>query len=361
MKGEVWVVGETDRGSLAESTPGVATLGSAVAGQAGLIPVGILVGDGIAEAEALAAYVPHVLKVGLPPHGDWVDPADAAAAIAHLARQRGPAYLLVPGTPWGRSVAGSLAARLGWGVISNAQRITWDDGPVIETIVFRSETRVQSRFAAEHGIVTVQPNVTPPVKLGGPGAFEQVEIRLVHEERSQVRRVERSTVATQPLAAVRPALEGSRVVVAGGAGVGSADAWRVVEQLADALGGAVGASRPPVDLGWAPPGCQVGQSGKTIRPDLYVALGVSGEILHRMGMRAARTVVAVSLDPDAPFRAHADLFVVADLHELVPALLAEIDARRHARTGHAMPVNQTSASAANEDAPWTHRPDPAAT
>jgi electron transfer flavoprotein alpha subunit len=323
MSGEIWIIGESDEGQLGQSTPGVATLGCALAGQAGRVPVGVLVGDGIAEAsQAFAAYVPRVLSRELPPQADWVDPTDVAAVIAALVQQRAPAYLLVPGTPSGRVLAGSLAARLGWGIITSAQAVTWAEGPLVETVVFRSETRIDSRFATDHGIITVQPNTIRPAELAAPGAVEHVEVDIA-AIRSPIRRVERSRAPAQARIPAQASLEGARVVVAGGAGVGSAEAWPVVEQLAAALRGAVGASRPPVDKGWVPLSIQIGQTGKTIRPDLYVALGISGEILHRVGMRAARTVVAVSLDPDAPFRAHSDLFVVADLHELVPALLAE--------------------------------------
>jgi electron transfer flavoprotein alpha subunit len=321
MSGEIWVIGESSEGQLAASTPGIATLGCEIAAEAGLVPVGVLVGDDVTgTGEALAAYLPRVLAGQLPPHGDWLDPSDAAAVIASLVLARSPAYLLVAGTPSGRALAGCLAARLGWGIITSAQGLSWNDGLVVDTVAFKSETRIRSRFAAEHGIVTVQPNTVRPAALAAPGSVERIAVDG-GGERSAVRRVERNRVPAQP------SVEAARVVVAGGAGVGSAEAWPVVEQLAAALQGAVGASRPAVDRGWVPLSIQIGQTGKTIRPDLYVALGISGEVQHRVGMRAARTVVAVNLDPDAPIRSHSDLFVVADLHELVPALVAEIGNR----------------------------------
>jgi electron transfer flavoprotein alpha subunit len=271
-----------------------------------------------------------VLCVELPGGEGWIDPADVAGAIGTLVRQRGPAYLMAPATPWGRMIAGSLAARLGWGILTGAQTVTWQDGPVVETSVFRSETRVRSRFAGPHGIITVQPNAVAP-RSAGTGLIEHILADRGRAGRPPTRRVTRSRVAPEPGLPARVPLESARVVVAGGAGVGSAAAWSQVEELASALHGAVGASRPPVDMGWAPLILQIGQTGKSIRPDLYIALGISGEILHRVGMRAARTVVAVDSNPDTPMRAHADLFVVADLNEFLPALLAEL--RREERGG----------------------------
>ena len=327
MRDEIWIIGESDDGQLVRTSAGVATLGCALAKQAGLAPVGILVGDGIADASrAFATYVPRVLGVELPLQADWADPTDIAAVIAALAEERAPAYLLVPATPWGRALAGSLAARLDWGIITSAHAVTWEDGPIVETVAFSSETRIESRFVTDHGIITVQPNTVLPAALAAPGAIDHVQLDA-GAERSPIRRVERHRVPTLARVPAQASLEAARVVVVGGAGVRDAEGWALVEQLAAALRGAVGASRPPVDRGVVPLSIQVGHTGKTIRPDLYVALGISGEILHRVGMRAARTVMAVNLDPDAPFRAHADLFVVADLHVFVPALLAEIESR----------------------------------
>jgi electron transfer flavoprotein alpha subunit len=324
VSGGVWVIGELDEGRLAPTTPGVATLGCHLAEQARMGAVGVLVGENLRDAgRAFAAFMPSVLCVELPGDEGWVDPADVAAAICALVEHRDPAYLVAPATPWGRTVAGSLAARLGWGILTGAQAVTWDEGPIVQTSVFRSETRVRSRFAGPHGIITVQPNITAPAPAHS-GVVEHVLGDRGRAARSPTRRIARSRVAPEAGLPAPVPLESARVVVAGGAGVGSAAAWQQIEELAAALHGTVGASRPAVDRGWAPLAMQIGQTGKSIRPDLYIALGISGEILHRVGMRAARTVVAVDINPDAPIRSHADLFVLADLSEFVPALLAEL-------------------------------------
>ncbi|HSS35852.1 MAG TPA: electron transfer flavoprotein subunit alpha/FixB family protein, partial [Patescibacteria group bacterium] len=123
-------------------------------------------------------------------------------------------------------------------------------------------------------------------------------------------------------------IEEARVIVAGGRGVGGPEGFRVVESLADALGGAVGATRAAVDSGWIPYGQQIGQTGKIVKPALYVALGISGAIQHKVGMQTADTIVAVNRDPDAPIAEFADLFVVGDLFEVVPAIVAALTARK---------------------------------
>jgi electron transfer flavoprotein alpha subunit len=122
-------------------------------------------------------------------------------------------------------------------------------------------------------------------------------------------------------------IEEARIVVAGGRGVGGPDGFRVVEEIAEALGGAVGATRAAVDAGWIPYAQQIGQTGKIVKPQLYLALGISGAIQHKVGMQTAETIVAVNRDPDAPIVEFADLAIIADLFEVAPALLAELRAR----------------------------------
>lgn len=344
MTGDIWVVGELRGGSLAPSTPGIASLAVQVAARAGSAATAVLVGDRLSAAgRTLAAFVPRVLCLELPGPDAVIDGVSAAGSIAALAEGAAVDHILVPATPWGRTVAGSLAARLGWGIITGAESITWADGPVVETVELVSECRVRSGFTARHGIVTVQPNLTSPVALTVPGEVHVVRVAVAALPQSRIRRLELSRAPSPRPGGEPPELENASVVVAGGAGVGSPATWLLVEQLADALGAAIGATRPAVDRGWAAPNAQIGQTGKTISPDVYIALGISGEILHRAGTRTARAVIAINLDDRAPFREHADLFVVADLRELVPELLAEIHRRRvDAQAGCPVPPSDAS-------------------
>jgi electron transfer flavoprotein alpha subunit len=214
-----------------------------------------------------------------------------------------------------------VSALTGWGVLVNAIGVTWDDGPVVEMSVFGGKLTTTSRFTGEQGIVTVRPNVVPAEPAAKPGSVETAnvdgDLRL-----PLVKVVDRVAAAD----AAAP-IEEARVIVAGGRGMGGPDGFKVVEELAEALGGAVGATRAAVDAGWIPYAQQIGQTGKIVKPALYLALGISGAIQHKVGMQTADTIVAVNRDPDAPIAEFADLFVVGDLFEVAPAILAALRAR----------------------------------
>lgn len=318
MSKAVWAVGEVDGGGLVSSTPGIATLARDLGGDEA---VGLIVAADNSQAAAdLARYLPHVV-LARTPEGTYVTPSALAPYIARLVRERQPSYLLIPGTPFGRELAGALSAHLQWGVLANAIDISWEKGFETRSVVFRSDVRVRSEFTADHGIVTVQPHAATQSAMDAQGTIETIDVPAA-ELGSQVQRTELVTEAAQS------SVEGARVVVAGGAGVGTKEAWALVESLAAALDGAVGASRPAVDKGWAPYSQQIGQTGKTVRPDLYIALGISGEVQHRVGMRMAKTVVAIDTSLEAPFAEHADLFVNADLNEIVPPLTENVIAAR---------------------------------
>jgi electron transfer flavoprotein alpha subunit len=319
----IWTIGEIDDGRLLPSSAGVATLARRFGAAAGREVVGLVAGvEPETAATELAAYVPRVLGVPVRTADGWLTPSMIAPVIARLVAEHAPAHLLLPATPGGRELAGALVANLGWGVLANAVDLAWDGQALVDTVIFKVDMRVRSSFTSDHGLITVQANVVAPEVLETTGLVEMVDAA------SEAGSAAPSVHLLERVRVPAPAsVEGARVVVAGGAGIGGADRWPLVESLADALNGAVGASRPPVDAGWVPFSQQVGQTGKSVRPDLYVALGISGEVQHRVGMRTARTVVAVNSDPDAPIRQFADLFVIADLHEIVPGLVASIQDR----------------------------------
>ena len=325
MAGTIWVIAETNAdGSLAKSSTEVATLARSLAEAAGGQAAGIVVAaDPNAAALELAGYVARVVAVAEPAaEGNaWAQVA-AQRAAAMLASEP-PAAVLTGAGPDGRDVAGTLAALLDRPVLVNATAVAWEgSGPSVQMSVFGGKLITTSAFAdAEWGIVTVRPNVVTAEKSASAGAVENLapgpDLSL-----PLVKLVERIDEA----AAALP-IEEARVIVAGGRGVGGEDGFALVQQIADALGGAVGATRAAVDSGWIPYAQQIGQTGKIVKPQLYLALGISGAIQHKVGMQTAGTIIGINRDPDAPIAEFADLVVVGDLFEVGKALLAELAAR----------------------------------
>jgi electron transfer flavoprotein alpha subunit len=320
----LWVVGQpTAEGGLAHISAEVATLGRTLAEQAGTDVTGVVIAaDPQTAAKDLATYVPRVLAVTEAATGDHAWATIAAERIAALARQHEPDYILLGADPDGRDLAGVLSVLLEWGVLVNATGVAWTDGgPAVEMSVFGGKLITSSRFTGSHGIVTVRPNVVTAEAAATPG---KVDATAVDGDTSlpAVSVVDRITEA----GAAAP-IEEARVIVAGGRGIGGPDGFKLVEELADELGGAVGATRAAVDSGWINYSQQIGQTGKIVKPQLYLALGISGAIQHKVGMQTAETIVAVNRDPDAPIAEFADLLVVGDLFEVAPAILAELRSR----------------------------------
>ena len=324
MPGAIWVHGETNtEGGLARISTEVATVGRALAEAAGAELVGVVVAsDPGAAAQELARFVPRVLAIAEPATADHAAGTIVAERLAALVERKQPRLILTGAGPEGRDLAGVLSALLGWGVLVNATAVTWTDGgPQVEMSVFGGKLNTSSRFTGERGIITVRPNVVTAEPATQPGSVEPVavdgELRL-----PRVRVVERIEEATASLP-----IEEAKVIVAGGRGMGGPDGFRLVQELADELDGAVGATRAAVDAGWINYSQQIGQTGKIVKPRLYLALGISGAIQHKVGMQTAESIIAVNRDPDAPIAEFADIVVVGDLFEVVPALLTELRAR----------------------------------
>ncbi len=323
--GAIWAIGEVVDGRATRLSTEVATVARSLAAASGRQAVAVVVGADPGRAAAdLAAFVPRVVAIAAPLATERPTAAVAAPRIAALARSEDPDYLVIGATPDGRDLAGLLAALLDLGVLANAIDVAWDPavGPTVESSILGGRVLTTSAFTAGRGIILVGPNVIAAVAAGSSGSVDEPVVD-VGTEAPAVRIVE--WVAAEAVAA---AIEEARIVVAGGRGVGGPEGFRVVEELAEVLGGAVGATRAAVDAGWIPYAQQIGQTGRTVRPALYVALGISGAIQHKVGMRSSGTIVAVNRDPDAPLAEYADLFVVGDLFAVGPALAAEIRSRR---------------------------------
>ncbi len=323
MAGEIWAIGEIADGQPTRLTRELATLAAGLAAASGRTARSVLVGAGAsAAAESLAAHGPDVLAVDVDA-GDRPVAAAIAEQIAALARDRQPSFLLVGASNDGRDVAGMLQAMLDWGALVNAAGVRWQgDGPQAEMSVFGGRLVTQSHLAGDHGIVIVRPSAVAAEEAAQPGAIERVGAAAV-EPLPAVRVVDRISEASAVVS-----IEEAPIIVAGGRGVGGPDGFAVVEELAEALGGVVGATRAVVDAGWIGYAHQIGQTGKTVKPSLYVAAGISGAIQHKVGMQTSGTIVAINRDPDAPIGEFADLMVVGDLFEILPRVSAAVRARR---------------------------------
>jgi electron transfer flavoprotein alpha subunit len=328
MSASIWAVGEIADGGLVRISTEIATLARDLAAASGGTASGLVVGaaPGPAAGE-LAGYLPAVRAVSVAGADGRTVAATTAMAVADLIAadgEGGPTLLLLGATPDGRDVAGMLSALLGWGVLVNASAVTWDaavGGPVVEMSTFGGRLITTNTFTGSHGIVTIRPQSVTAEPAAGPGVVEAVAV----SDSPVLRPVE--LVDRVAEAGAEAPIEEARIIVAGGRGVGGPEGFATVRTLADALGGAVGATRAAVDAGWIPYATQIGQTGKTVKPALYLALGISGAIQHKVGMQTAETIVAVNRDPDAPIAEFADLFVVGDLFEVVPALVAALRSR----------------------------------
>ncbi|TWH70797.1 electron transfer flavoprotein subunit alpha/FixB family protein [Micromonospora olivasterospora] len=247
--------------------------------------------------------------------------APKATVLADLVKRVQPAAVLLASAQEGKEIAARLAVKLDNGILTDVVALT-ADGTATQ-VAFAGSTIVKSKVTRGLPLVTVRPNSLTPTPAAATPAVEQLTVQ-VGEADKLARVVQR--VAEQK--GSRPELTEASVVVSGGRGVGNADNFKLVEELADLLGGAVGASRAAVDSGFYPHQFQVGQTGKTVSPQLYVALGISGAIQHRAGMQTSKTIVAVNKDAEAPIFELADFGVVGDLFTVVPQAAEEIRKRK---------------------------------
>ena len=240
--------------------------------------------------------------------------------LASLVESASPAAVLLSSNADGKEIAGRLAARIGSGVLSDVVDVK--EGAKGIHSIFGGAFTVEAEATGDVPVITVRAGSVDAAPSDGAGEVVKVEVPAQAENATKI------TKREPAVAGDRPELTEATVVVSGGRGVGSEENFKVVEELADSLGGAVGASRAAVDSGYYPGQFQVGQTGKTVSPQLYIALGISGAIQHRAGMQTSKTIIAVNKDEEAPIFEIADLGIVGDLFKVAPQLTEAVKARK---------------------------------
>ena len=244
------------------------------------------------------------------------------AALAQVVGDVQPAILLFPGTSNGRDLAPRVAARLNAGVASDVDRLEWTGDKLrARRPVYSGKAFATVDVVSTPAIATTRPNAFPAEEVGG-GAAEVVNVGAGADDRVTL-------VETKTPEAGEMSIAEADIIVAGGRGLKEAGNFSYIRDLAHAIGGAVGASRATVDAGWIDHQHQVGQTGRVVSPNLYIAAGVSGAIQHLAGMSSSKHIVAINKDPEAPIFRVADLGVVGDLFQILPALTEEVKKARH--------------------------------
>ena len=248
----------------------------------------------------------------------------ATDAVASLCETEKPDLILFGFTPDSREVAGRLAARLGSGLIANASDVVSEGGGFVARVPYFGGAKVASMKAnGKPAIVLLRPKSFEVSEKAGAGDIQQLDVTIADGSR-RAHVAERVAEASEKVK-----LEDARVVISGGRGMGGPQNFPLLEDLASALGGAVGASRAVVDAGWVPYSMQVGQTGKSVRPGVYIAVGISGAMQHTVGMKTSKVIIAINKDAEAPIMKMADLGVVGDALKIVPALTAAVKAKKN--------------------------------
>lgn len=313
---EVSNVGEI-RSTAPSLLAAAARLGTAVAVVAATPGAGNALVDELGALGAAQVYIAESDQVDVL----LVTPQLEALVAAHEALE--PAGILIANTVEGRDVAARLAVRIHGGLVIDAVDLRSDAGKIVAThSVFGGAYTVESTVEGGPAIVTVRPgaiqeraSAATPTTTTAPVAVDEGASAVI------------DVVIDAARSESRPELRDAATVVSGGRGLGSKEKFELVERLADTLGAAVGASRAAVDAGYVPQTSQVGQTGITVSPQLYIALGISGAIQHRAGMQTAKTIVAINKDADAPIFEIADYGIVGDIFTVVPQLIEAIEAR----------------------------------
>lgn len=281
--------------------------------------VALVIGNGVeAIADELAAYgATRVVAVDDPQLAQHANAA-YAHVIAEVAKKEMATIIFLPASAMGKDIAPRVAVKLEAGLASDCTALKVESGDIIATRpVYAGKALLDVNVATPIKIFTLRPNVFTATPLQGSCSVEKVTVPLPAEYLvTKVREVK--------VAVGRPDVTEANIIVSGGRGMKGPEHWHLIEELADVLGAAVGASRAVVDAGWRPHDEQVGQTGKTVSPTLYIACAISGAVQHLAGMSSSKYIVAINKDKDAPIFQVADYGIVGDVFEILPALTAEL-------------------------------------
>ncbi len=257
-------------------------------------------------------------------YGELLPGGPAGDAIAVLAADQQPDLILIASTYLGRDVAGRLAAKLDVPVIANGLDVAANGEVSVQSSIFGATQDVTTAFEAKKpAIALIRPkSFAAESGGGGPATVSPIAADIAEQHRGV------KVTEHREEAASGPKLEEAPIVISGGRGLGDPKNFELLDQLAALVGGAVGASRAVVDAGWVPYSMQVGQTGKTVKPTVYIACGISGAMQHTVGMKSAKTIIAINRDGDAPIFKLADLGVVGDALKILPQVIEEIKARK---------------------------------
>ena len=317
MSRTVWVIAEHQEGQLHRGATELCTAARTVADKVVAV---VCSGPESTVAQQVAPFVDTVLLVE-DQRLDTYTAGGYAQAIVALAALHSPAVILLPHAPLGRDLGPILAARLATGMISDCLALDWRDGLVGTRSVYRRKLVSNERITTSTtAIATVQRGAFGSAVPADAAPIERIEGVLDGmSERTRLVQLEHAPQSEEDIT-------DAKIVVAGGRGLGDSDKFPLVQELAEAIGGVMAASRPVVDQGWVPHDRQVGSSGTTVRPQLYIALGISGAIQHIVGMRESDVIVAINKDGQAPIFEYAHYGIVDDLFKVVPALIEALQA-----------------------------------
>ena len=316
MSRSIWFVAEHQNGELHR---GAAELATAARGVGDEVVAVVCCAPGSPVPEQAAAHADRVL-VASDSALDGYTAGLWAQAIVGLAQAHHPAAILLPHAPLGRDLAPLLAARLETGLVTDCVGLEWEEGLVGSRSVHRRKLIARERVVAEPAIATCQRGAFAAAEAGSGGSIEAADVTVdAGAARTRLLNYEQAERGEGDITE-------AEVVVAGGRGLGDAEKFALVQELADVLGGAMGASRPVVDQGWVPHDRQIGSSGIMVRPKLYIALGISGAVQHIVGMRESDVIVAINKDAQAPIFEFAHYGIADDLFKVVPAMIAALKA-----------------------------------